>query len=153
MTSLPPRKRKSHSTETERYCTKMIFFFNQIRLSCLRQALHHPISRIPCKTRYGYIYGGCICFKKQVALVSACYESLCCTDPTLLPTRKEVRSAAGSVQPTVAAHPRLIAALCAAMRNTNLKDFHCTRFFHGAVKANCQTLNGIALKGETLTGQ
>jgi hypothetical protein len=39
------------------------------------------------------------------------------------------------------------------MRNANLKDFHCTRFFHGAVKANCQTLNGIALKGKTLTGQ
>ena len=39
------------------------------------------------------------------------------------------------------------------MRNASLKDFYCSRFFHGAVKANCQTLNGIALKGETLTGQ
>ena len=39
------------------------------------------------------------------------------------------------------------------MRNASLKDFYCSRFFHGAVKVNCQTLNGIALKGETLTGQ
>jgi hypothetical protein len=32
-------------------------------------------------------------------------------------------------------------------------DFTLHNQFHCAVKVNCQTLNGIALKGETLTGQ
>ena len=39
------------------------------------------------------------------------------------------------------------------MRNANLKDLHSTLFFHGAVKVNCQTLNGNPLKGKTLTGK
>ena len=34
----------------------------------------------------------------------------------------------------------------------SLQDFYCSRFFLGAVRANCQTLNGVPLKGKTLTG-
>ena len=34
-------------------------------------------------------FGSGIYFEKQVSLLCAC-ESVCCTDPTLLPARKEV---------------------------------------------------------------
>jgi hypothetical protein len=38
------------------------------------------------------------------------------------------------------------------MSNMSRSAQYCSRFFLGAVRANCQTLNGYPLTGKTLTG-